>query len=85
MPLISPDSGLRHRLGSPRLIERQGGSGGPGRVIERWLLFWRWETWASESDLRRRPRAGWSLTYPRALIASQDALDDYELSSHTGG
>lgn len=64
-----------------RLIEKLADIDGPGRAIERWWLFlWRWETWASESELARRPRAGWSLTYRQALIASQDALDDYELS-----
>jgi hypothetical protein len=67
-----------------RLLERRDGPGGPGRLIERWFLTWRWETWASESDLARRPRAGWSLTYRGALIASQDALDDYELSRQRG-
>jgi hypothetical protein len=48
-------------------------------VVERWMLMWRWETWASESELARHPRGGWALTYRQALIASQDALDDYEL------
>jgi hypothetical protein len=63
-----------------RLLESPRGSGGPGRVVERWLWLWRWETWASQSELPRRPRAGWSLTYRGALISSQDALDDYELA-----
>ncbi len=61
-----------------RLFEAPG-NGGPGRVVERWFCLWRWETWASQSELRRRPRAGWSLTYRGALVSSQDALDDYEL------
>ena len=61
-------------------METPGGLSGPGRVVERWLWLWRWETWASELELARRPRAGWSLTYRRALICSQDALDDYELA-----
>jgi hypothetical protein len=82
MPLATPPTTLRSHPGtSPRLLERPFGPHGPGRAIERWLCLWRWETWASESPLARRPRAGWSLTYGRALIASQDALDDYELSS----
>jgi hypothetical protein len=62
-----------------RLLEVPDGPGGPGRVVERWMLLWRWETWASDSALERRPRGGWALTYRQALIASQDALDDYEL------
>ena len=62
-----------------RLHEKPHGPSGPGRAVERWLMLWRWETWASESDLPRRPRAGWALTYRRALVASQDALDDYAL------
>jgi hypothetical protein len=68
----------RARRGA-RLLETPDGAGGPGRIVERWLCVWRWETWASESALARRPRAGWSLTYRGALISSQDALDDYEL------
>jgi hypothetical protein len=64
-----------------RLLESPRGTGGPGRMVERWLWLWRWETWASDSQLRRRPRAGWSLTYRGALISSQDALDDYELAA----
>ena len=73
-----------HRLTrrSPRLLEAPGGKAGPGRVVERWLCVWRWETWASQFELARRPRAGWSLTYRRALVCSQDALDDYELVAH---
>lgn len=63
----------------PRLLEEPRGPAGPGRVVERWGLVWRWETWARESALERRPRAGWALSYRRALIASQDALDDYAL------
>jgi len=83
MSLISPPSTLRSRLGPrTRLVER-GNPASPGRVIERWWCLWRWETWASEADMARRPRAGWSLTYRGALIASQDALDDYELASAT--
>ncbi len=66
----------RHSL---RLLEKPSGPAGPGRVVERWLFVWRWETWAKDSALERRPRAGWALTYRRALVASQDALDDYEL------
>jgi hypothetical protein len=66
---------------SPRLLETPRGTAGPGRVIERWLCLWRWETWASQSELARRPRAGWSLTYRGALISSQDAMDDYELAA----
>ena len=62
-----------------RLHEKPHGPAGPGRAVERWLLLWRWETWASESELERRPRAGWAITYRRALVASQDALDDYAL------
>ncbi len=64
----------------PRLLEAPRGRSGPGRVVERWLFVWRWETWASQLELPHRPRAGWSLTYRRALISSQDALDDYELA-----
>jgi hypothetical protein len=64
----------------PRLLEKPDGPAGPGRVVERWLLLWRWETWASEYALPRRPRGGWAWTYRRAVIASQDALDDYELA-----
>ncbi len=64
----------------PRLREAPRGRSGPGRVVERWLWLWRWETWASEFELARRPRGGWALTYQRALIRSQDALDDYELA-----
>jgi len=71
-----PRPGHRRRA---RLLEKPRGAGGPGRRVERWMLLWRWETWASESALARRPRGGWELTYRRALIASQDALDDYEL------
>jgi hypothetical protein len=69
------------RKGRPRrrLHEEPHGPAGPGRAVERWLLFWRWETWARESALERRPRGGWALTYRRALVASQDALDDYAL------
>jgi hypothetical protein len=67
----------------PRLFESPHGAHGPGRVVERWLLLWRWETWASESALARRPRGGWKLTYRQALIASQDALDDYKLVEAT--
>jgi hypothetical protein len=63
-----------------RLLESPRGTGGPGRIVERWLCLWRWETWASDSQLPRRPRAGWSLTYRGAVISSQDALDDYELA-----
>jgi hypothetical protein len=63
-----------------RLLESPRGTDGPGRIVERWLWLWRWETWASDSQLQRRPRAGWSLTYRGALISSQDALDDYELA-----
>jgi hypothetical protein len=63
------------------LEEAPRGKAGPGRVVERWLCVWRWETWASQRELARRPRAGWSLTYRRALVSSQDALDDYELAS----
>jgi hypothetical protein len=70
---------LRPRRRRSRLVETIDGPGGPGRVVERWMLMWRWETWASESALARRPRGGWALTYRQALIASQDALDDYEL------
>ncbi len=82
MALITPPTSLRTRFGyRARLVERHTGPGGPGRTIERWVWLWRWETWASESELARRPRAGWSLTYARALVASQDALDDYELSA----
>jgi len=73
----------RRGRGRTCLHERPRGPGGPGRTVERWLLFWRWETWASESELARRPRAGWALTYHRAVIASQDALDDYELAGAT--
>ncbi len=64
-----------------RLLETPRGTGGPGRVVERWMCLWRWETWASDSELARRPRAGWSMTYSGALISSQDALDDYELAT----
>ncbi|MGO9488239.1 MAG: hypothetical protein ACLQBB_04325 [Solirubrobacteraceae bacterium] len=83
MPLITPPTptALNRRLGHrARLVELRADLHGPGRAIERWLCLWRWETWASAADLARRPRAGWSLTYGRALIASQDALDDYQLS-----
>jgi hypothetical protein len=70
----------RRGRGRARLHERPRGPGGPGRTVERWLLLWRWETWASESELARRPRGGWAVTYRRAVVASQDALDDYELA-----
>jgi hypothetical protein len=73
----SPTRSRRHT----RLLETPRGTSGPGRVIERWLCLWRWETWASQSELARRPRAGWSLTFRGALISSQDALDDYELAA----
>ncbi|MCW3032289.1 MAG: hypothetical protein QOK19_873 [Solirubrobacteraceae bacterium] len=63
-----------------RLLESPRGTSGPGRIVERWLCVWRWETWASDSQLPRRPRAGWSWTYRGAVISSQDALDDYELA-----
>ena len=63
-----------------RLLETPHGKAGPGRAVERWLCLWRWETWASQSELARRPRAGWSLTYRGALVSSQDALDDYDLA-----
>ncbi len=43
--------------------------------------MWRWETWATDLALERRPRAGWSLTYRRALVRSQDAMDDYTIVS----
>jgi len=80
MNASSTTTALRRReRRSPRLLEKPRGPAGPGRVVERWWLVWRWETWASESALARRPRGGWALTYQRALIASQDALDDYEL------
>ncbi len=69
----------RRRRRSLRLLEKPTGPAGPGRVVERWLFVWRWETWATESAMERRPRGGWALTYRRALIASQDALDDYAL------
>jgi hypothetical protein len=82
MNMSAHPSAMQTRLRSrARLIEKPADIDGPGRAIERWwLCLWRWETWASESELARRPRAGWSLTYRQALIASQDALDDYELS-----
>lgn len=69
-------------LRGPRiqLLEKPGGETGAGRLIERWLWLWRWETWAAGSAQGRRPRAGWSLTYRRALQSSQDALDDYEIA-----
>ena len=81
MNASSTTSALRSTSGGRmRLHERPDGPGGPGRAVERWwLLLWRWETWASESELERRPRAGWALTYKKALVASQDALDDYAL------
>jgi hypothetical protein len=80
MNASSPTTALgRRRRGRARLLEKPDGPSGPGRAVERWLLLWRWETWASESALARRPRAGWSLTYRAALVASQDALDDYAL------
>jgi hypothetical protein len=69
----------RRRRRGARLLEKPHGPFGPGRAVERWMVFWRWETWASESALARRPRGGWALTYRRAVIASQDALDDYAL------
>jgi len=72
----APHARTRRRA---RLLETPRGTGGPGRVVERWLLVWRWETWASQSELARQPRAGWSLTYRGALVSSQDALDDYDL------
>jgi hypothetical protein len=50
-------------------------------MVERWLCLWRWETWASQAVLARRPRAGWTLTFRAALRTSQDALDDYELAT----
>jgi hypothetical protein len=80
MNASSHTTALRRReRRSPRLLEKPRGPAGPGRVVERWGLVWRWETWASESELERRPRAGWAVTYRRAVIASQDALDDYAL------
>jgi len=69
----------RRKRRSLRLLEKPSGPAGPGRAVERWLFVWRWETWARESAPERRPRGGWALTYRRALVASQDALDDYEL------
>jgi hypothetical protein len=65
----------------PRLLEAPWGKAGPGRMVERWLCLWRWETWASQAVLARRPRAGWTLTFRAALRTSQDALDDYELAT----
>ncbi len=62
-----------------RLLERPSGPGGPGRMIERWFFLWRWETWASDGPFGVRPRAGWSLTFNRALTATQDRLDDYQI------
>jgi hypothetical protein len=80
MNASSPTHALRPReRRAPHLLEKPRGPGGPGRVVERWWLAWRWETWASEGALERRPRGGWALSYRRAVIASQDALDDYEL------
>jgi hypothetical protein len=64
-----------------RLLEAPWGKAGPGRMVERWLCLWRWETWASQAVLARRPRAGWSLTFRGAVRTSQDALDDYELAT----
>ena len=72
----APQARTRRRA---RLLETPQGTAGPGRVVERWLCLWRWETWASQFELPRRPRAGWSLTYRGALVSSQDALDDYDL------
>jgi hypothetical protein len=69
----------RRKRRSLRLLEKPTGPAGPGRVVERWLFVWRWETWNRESAPERRPRGGWAWTYRRALVASQDALDDYEL------
>jgi len=85
MNASSTTSALRRGHGSrTRLHESPHGPAGPGRAVERWFLLWRWETWASESELERRPRAGWALTYRRALVASQDALDDYALVDDRG-
>ncbi len=63
-----------------RLLELPPGRGGAGRLVERWMWLWRWETWAGDRELARRPRGGWSLTYRAALVSSQDALDDYEIA-----
>jgi hypothetical protein len=85
MSTTTPSTLMHPRFRSrARLLEKPSGADGPGRAVERWLCLWRWETWASESELARRPRAGWSLTYRRAVIASQDALDDYELYQPRG-
>ena len=75
-PRSFPDPRLSRRS---RLLEAPRGRAGPGRMVERWLCLWRWETWASQGVLARRPRAGWSLTFRGALRTSQDAMDDYEL------
>jgi hypothetical protein len=66
------------RRAKARLYE-QAGPGGAGRLIERWGLLWRWETWASETPLSRRPRGDWTLTYARAVAASGRALEEYSL------
>jgi hypothetical protein len=68
--------GARRR--TARLYE-QAGRGGAGRLVERWGLLWRWETWASDVPLSRRPRGGWTLTYAAAVATSSRVLQGYSL------
>ena len=70
-----------HRRRAKTRLYETGGTGGAGRLIERWGFLWRWETWVSDAPLARRPRGGWTLTYAGALKASEDALQDYDLKA----
>ena len=69
----------RSRPQAPRLFERPPQPPGSTRIIERRFGLWRWRTWASDETLASRPRSGWALRFSRALVATQDALDDYQL------
>ena len=70
----------RRKRRSLRLLEKPRGPSGPGRVVERWLLVLALgdvgagnpRPNAARAEVGRSPIAS-------ALVASQDALDDYEL------
>jgi hypothetical protein len=71
--------GERRRRERGRRFERSAASTGAGRIIERRFGLWLWKTWASEQIGTSRFRYGWALRFSRALTATEDALDDYEL------